>query len=263
MLQIERLQKVLDYINLRNKTNVAELCDKFGVSPVTIRRDIDYLANDGLVIKTHGGVLSTQNKLTYEVPYFKKSTVNLDKKEMIGAAAAKLISDNDVVIIDSGTTTLQVAKNIKSKNVTVITNDIFIATTVASMPSVELIVIGGRLEKGVYTLIGSNAVALIHKFHANKVFLGADALDINFGISNRTLAEVDVKLAMKNAADEVIVVTDSSKFNEKMFYSLLPLSDIDTLVTDYADQTLKDHLELIGKKLILVGAKSKKGSQGK
>jgi DeoR/GlpR family transcriptional regulator of sugar metabolism len=260
MLQIERIQKVLDYINVCNKTNVAELCREFNVSPVTIRRDLDYLANDGLIIKTHGGVLSTQNKLSYEVPYYKKSNYNLDQKELIGAAAAKLINDNDVVIIDAGTTTLQVAKHIKSKNVTVITNDLQIATQLASMPSLEVIVVGGRLEKGVYTLTGSNAVELIEKFHANKVFLGADALDIDFGISNRTLAEVDVKLAMTKAADEVIVVTDSSKFNIKSFYSLLPLSEIDTLVTDHVDQNLKDYLELNGKKMILVGAKAKKSS---
>lgn len=258
MLQIERIQKVLDFINLKNKTNVAELCKKFNVSPVTIRRDIDYLAKNGLVIKTHGGVLSIQNKLTYEVPYFKKSTVNLKKKEAIGVAAAKLINDNDVVIIDSGTTTLQVAKNVKSKNVTVITNDLAIANTIASIPSIELIVTGGKLEKGVYTLVGTNAVALINKCHANKVFLGVDALDIKFGISNRTLEEVDVKLAMVNAADEVIVVTDSSKFNQKMFYSLLSLNEIDILVTDYADQSLKDHLDINGKKLILADTKSKR-----
>lgn len=263
MLQIERIQKVLDYINSKNKTNVAELCEEFGVSPVTIRRDVDCLANDGLVIKTHGGVLSTQNKLSYEVPYSRKSNYNLDKKELIGAAAAKLINDNDVIIIDAGTTTLQVAKNIESKNVTVITNDLLIATQLAPMPSLEVIVVGGKLEKGVYTLTGSNAVELINRFHANKVFLGADALDIDFGISNRTLAEVDVKVAMKNAADEVIVVSDSSKFNTKSFYSLIPLNEIDTLVTDHVDQTLKEHLELMGKKLISVSSKSKKLDQNR
>lgn len=249
MLQYERIKKILEYINQNRKANVAELSEKFNVSPVTIRRDIDSLAERGLVIKKHGVVISAQSKLSYEIPYYKKSNVNKDKKKQIGKFAAQTINDNDIIILDAGTTTLEVAKNIKSKNITVITNDLIIATEIASKGSIELIVVGGILEKGVYTLTGSRAVDFLKKLHVNKVFLGADAVDIDFGISNRSISEVALKLAMNNVADENIVVADSSKFHKKLFHNIIDLKEVDTLITDEHDLKIEEYMQKFGHKV--------------
>lgn len=244
MFQIERIQKVLEYIiNNGGRANVNELAEKFHVSSVTIRKDINVLVTEGFAIKTHGGVISVQNKLSYEIPYENKHARNTEQKRIIGIEAAKLIKDNDIIILDAGTTTLQIVKFIRSKNVTVITNDLNIATEVANNPYLELMVVGGMLQKGVYTLLGGNCEEVYKKIHVNKTFIGVDAIDIKFGISNRSFSEISIKQAMKEAADEIIIVSDSSKFHKKLFYSLYPLSDIDVLITEKVDDKMAAYLK--------------------
>lgn len=251
MLQYERISRVLEYINEHTSATIDEMSKKFGVSPITIRRDIDSLAERKLVIKIHGGVMSTQTKLSYEIPYLSKKTVNLKQKMSIGRCAAEMIKDNNIVVIDAGTTTLEIAKHINAKNVTVITNDIKIANEIAERELIDLIVVGGTLEKGVYTLTGFNSIEFLQKFHVNKAFLGADAIDLDFGISNRTYSEVSLKHTMRDIADEKYVVADASKFHKKLFYSTFKLNEIDTIITDYADKETIDYMNKIGKNIII------------
>jgi DeoR/GlpR family transcriptional regulator of sugar metabolism len=243
MFQIERQDKILQYINKKKKANIKELSDVFEVSKVTIRRDLDELAGKGLIIKTHGGVMSIMNKLSFEIPYKSKSEVNSEQKKKIGIAAAELIEDGDIIILDSGSTTLEVAKNIKGKNITVLTNDLKVSMEVAQNPNAKLIVAGGSLNESVYTLTGSQTVETFKKVHVNKTFLGCDALDLAYGLTNRTMHEVDVKKSMIEAADEVILVTDSSKFGKRVFTFLCDTSEIDKLITDQIDDQLKTALE--------------------
>ncbi|MHB8062497.1 MAG: DeoR/GlpR family DNA-binding transcription regulator [Ruminiclostridium sp.] len=251
MFQIERQEKILHYVNKRKKANIAELVSEFGVSKVTIRRDIDELARKELVVKTHGGVISLRNKFSYEIPYASKSEVNSEAKRKIGIMAAKLIEDRDIIILDAGSTTLEVAKNIKSENVTVLTNDIKISMEVAHKHNINLIVVGGALNESVYTLTGNHTVDFFKKVHVNKTILGCDAIDLAFGISNRTMEEVDIKKAMIVAAEEVIMVTDSSKLNKKVFCFLCDTSEIDKLIIDQIDEADKILLEEKGVEVLI------------
>ncbi|RUS47087.1 DeoR/GlpR family DNA-binding transcription regulator [Cohnella sp. AR92] len=251
MFQIERQEKILQYINKKKKANVNELSDIFEVSKVTIRRDLDELSEKGLVVKTHGGVMSILNKFSYEIPSSSKQESNLEAKRRIGAEAAKLIEDGDIVIFDAGSTTLEVAKNIKNQEITVLTNDIKISMEMAHKRSIKLMVSGGILNESVYTLVGDQTVEFFEKVHVNKTFLGCDAIDLSFGISNRTMEEVETKRAMIEAAEEVIMVTDSSKLNKKVFCHLCEISEIDKLIINEIDDVYKRELEKKGVEVII------------
>jgi len=251
MFQIERQEQIFNYINKKRKASVKELSNYFNVSKVTIRRDLDELVEKGLAIKIHGGVLSIHNNLSYEIPYDKKFSVNADEKRKIGLTAANLVENGEVVIFDSGSTTFEVAANLNKKDITVITNDIKIAMEVAHKPNISLMVAGGSLEKSVYTLIGPETEEFLSKIHVNKTFLGADAISIEHGITNRTLFEVPVKKYMIKAADEVIVVADHSKLNKKVFYYLCNLDEIDKLIIDRIDEDMRKRLNEMGIEVIL------------
>lgn len=230
MFQEERIKEILNFIQKEKRASVNELGKKFSVSKVTIRRDLDILLAKDLIIKTHGGAILTEKKLSYEIPYRAKSAINKTEKQKIGRVAAKLIKNDDIVILDSGSTTLEIAKRINQKNVTVVTNDINIATVVANNLNIELIVVGGVLIKGVFTLVSNDAIEFFKKTYVNKTFLGCDAIDLDYGISNRVLNECKMKLAMINAAQEVIVVCDKSKFGKKVSYHLCDISKIDKVI---------------------------------
>ena len=236
MFQIERQDQILEYINKAQKANTNELAEYFNVSKVTIRRDIDTLASQGLVVKTHGGAISVTKSLHREIPYAYKAEHNQNAKKRIGVVAAECIEDGDIIILDSGSTTLEIAKNIIQKNITVVTDDIKIAMELSNKDNVTVIVSGGTLSDPVYTLTGNNVSEFFSRLHVNKTFLGCDAVDLEFGISNRTYGEVDIKSAMIRAADEVIMVTDNSKLNRKVFCQICDISVLDKLVINEIDE---------------------------
>ncbi|MDR2110147.1 MAG: DeoR/GlpR family DNA-binding transcription regulator [Spirochaetaceae bacterium] len=235
MFQIERQEKILRYINDAKKANTGQLAREFNVSKVTIRRDIDVLAQKGLLFKAHGGAVSSSSTFLHEIPYSDKAVVNSAAKKAIGLTAAKMIEDGDIIILDAGSTTLEIAKNIKKDNITVLTNDLKIAMELTNKPNIHVMVSGGNLTSSVYTLTGNISVDFFKKIHVNKTFLGCDAVDIEFGISNRTYEEIDIKLAMIKAADEVIMVTDNSKLGKKVFAYLCDVSAINKLVINKID----------------------------
>lgn len=235
MFQIERQEKILQYINESKKANTEQLADIFQVSKVTIRRDIDALAEKGLILKTHGGAVSLNGTLLHEIPYSSKATSNMAAKKAIGLAAASLIEDGDIIILDSGSTTLEIAKNIRQSDVTILTNDLKIAMELTHKNNIQVMVCGGNLNLSVYTLTGNMSINFFERLHVNKTFLSCDAMDIKFGISNRTYEEADIKTAMIHAADEVIMVADKSKLNKRVFCKLCDFSDINKLIIDSLD----------------------------
>ncbi len=248
----ERQEQIVDYINKVKKDSVKNLSKRFKVSEVTIRRDLEELTYKGLIIKTHGGALSINHNFSSEIPYAKKFGINVESKKEIGKAAAKLIEENDVVIFDAGSTTLEVATHLPNvKNVTAITNDIKIAMVLAPNPNISLIVTGGMLQKSVYTLVGPMTEDFLSTVHVNKTFLGADALSVDYGITNRTMQEIPIKKAMVEAAEEVIVVVDYSKLNKKVFAQICDLKKINKIVIDKIDSDTEKTLIKMGIQLII------------
>jgi DeoR family fructose operon transcriptional repressor len=253
MFQIERQEKILRFINESKKANTDELAAAFSVSKVTIRRDIDLLAGKGLLLKTHGGAVSVKGAFFREIPFSAKAGINSSAKKVIGIAAAQLIENGEIIILDSGSTTLEIAKNIYHTDVTVLTNDIKIAMELTEKPDVRVIVSGGSLDSTVFSLTGARSVNFFKGIHVNKAFLGCDAVDPEFGISDRTFESCDVKRAMIQAADEVIMVTDSSKLNKRVFTHICDVSIINKLIIDEIDDYSKKAYTEKGVEIIIAG----------
>lgn len=247
MFQIERINKELEYINLQGRASINELSALFSISKVTARADVNELVRKKLVTKTHGGVMSLAHRGSMEIPWEAKYKMHAEAKRKIGRKAAKFIEDNDVVILDAGSTTLEVVRYISAKNVTIITNDIYIGVEVAKAKNkMKLIVAGGELEDSVYTLIGENTVKFFSWIRADKVFLGCDAYDLDFGISNRTMREVSVKQAMMKAGGRVFALTDSAKLNKQVCYKICNPFDVKEFIVEKIDPNLQAMMEAGG-----------------
>lgn len=242
MNQNDRLEFILNYLDQYQRVRINQLSQQLGVSSVTIRNDLQMLARQGLIIKTHGGAMPAGEMLGTEIPYIRKSYHNVSQKKMIGMAAARLIVDNDVVILDSGSTTLEIAKHIRSSNVTIITNDIKIGMTLASKRNINLFVTGGELAQSLYTLLGEQCIQFLRSVNVNKAFLGCDAFDATEGISNRTLNEIYVKRAMIAASEKSYVVFDHSKLYKKVFGRLCGVEEVDWVITDELDEITRNAL---------------------
>lgn len=256
MFLFERQEKMLAYINEVNKVSVRELSELFNMSLVTIRSDINNLAKRGLLIRTHGGALSAQRGTNAEIPSKVRAIQNVAGKQIIAEAAAALIEDDDIIILDSGSTTYEIAQRITAQNVTVITNDLKIGTLLAERGDVSLILIGGVLLPQVYALIGSDATDFLKRVKAHKLFLGCDAIDITWGISNRTIQEVSIKQAMMEAARYVIAVADHSKFGKQVFARFCDVTDVDLLITDQMFPQQAEALRKMGLKVTVAAQTS-------
>jgi len=236
MLVEERRNYLLRELQARGYLEIKELVERLEVSGATIRRDLDSLAQDGLVERVRGGALPLARGTSLELPYELKRTQYVDEKRRIGRAAAALVEDGDTVILDAGSTTYQVALALMSKvRLTVVTNDLHIALKLAPNPFINLIVTGGITRGPVYTLLGPQAAAFLQTLHVDVTFLGADAILLHEGqITNVNLDEVPVKQAMIKAGRKVVVVTDSSKFTIVGFARVCDLEAIDIIFTDDA-----------------------------
>lgn len=254
MFQIERQQLLIEYIDKNKKASIEDLSKAFNVSKVTIRRDLIMLAEKKLILKTHGGAMSIGSAMSHEIPYAQKVDLHSSAKEKIGIAAASLIRDHDIIIIDTGSTTYEVADHITQENVTVLTNDLRIGMNIAEKGRSHLLVAGGILNNGVFTLVGENTINFFKGFRANKTYLGCDAFTIEYGITNRTIEEVSVKREMIRSSEEVILVTDYSKFGKQVFCHLCEISEINQIIIDKMDKPSKAKLESLGIKVTITGS---------
>jgi DeoR family transcriptional regulator, aga operon transcriptional repressor len=231
---VERRAKILQQLSANNQVFVSELSKEFAVSEVTIRNDLEQLENKKLLIRARGGAMAVTHVVSYDQHLGEKHKLNMSEKSLIGVAAAKLIKDSDTVIIDSGTTTLEVVKNLAPElnNVTIITNALNVANQLVSSQNINLIIPGGVLRKNSLSLIGPLAEKSFRNFFVDKVFLGVDGFDTMNGISTPNLEEAYLNQIMIDVAREVIIVTDSSKFLRKSLAFICKLDRIDTVITD-------------------------------
>lgn len=232
MFAAKRREELLDYITIHKNVSTKELSENFGISTVTVRSDLQKLEDDGHIKKVHGGAVFIEDKISKEIPSSKKEKINLEEKRIISELAQQYIEDGDVIILDAGTTTLEIAKRLKNNNLTIITNDVKIACTLASNTAVSLIVTGGQIRHDVFTLGGADTINFFDDLRVDKLFLGCDALDWSFGISNRILEEVAVKRAMIKASDKIFAVADHNKNNQRVFAKVCDFDEIDLLITD-------------------------------
>jgi DeoR family transcriptional regulator of aga operon len=227
LLVEERRQKVLDLLEKQGRVTVVELVKRFGVSAVTVRADLDALSRTGAMLRSHGGALKRSGA--------QQDVLHHGEKVRIGNAAAQLIRDHDIVMLDSGTTTAEVARHIKFlklKSLTVVTNALNIAMELANLPHVRVIMIGGILRQMSYSLVGPHAEQTLKGLNADKLFLAVDGLDPEIGLMTPDVLEAQLNAMMIKVSREVIVVADSSKFARRNLSVIATLDAVHKVITD-------------------------------
>jgi DeoR family transcriptional regulator of aga operon len=214
---------------------VAELSERFKTSLVTIRADLAALAADGALVRTRGGALPLRDE--EEVPLNVKQTLHQEQKQRIAAAAAAMIRDGETILLDSGTTTYALACEIRGlplAGINVITNALNIATVLAPVPHVNLIMPGGQLRQQSFSLSGPIAVNSLNGLHADRLFLGVDSLDPEIGLMTPYLQEAQFNAQMIRISRQVVAVADSSKLMRRNLSVIASVDQLHMLITDSA-----------------------------
>jgi DeoR family transcriptional regulator, aga operon transcriptional repressor len=212
---------------------VSEIADAFGISSATIRRDLVMLEKEGVCIRKRGGAVRTAHGVTMEIPYEIKRRQHNEEKNRIAQAALKFIENGDTILLDAGSTIYSLALLLHNRErLTVVTHDLNIAVKLATNPNIKLICTGGIARENVFTLEGSQVTDFIRNLKVDKAFLGADAIHPDGVVSNVNIEEVPIKQAMIQAAEDVFLLSDSSKFDITGFAKVCDLSDIDHLISD-------------------------------
>lgn len=255
-LSVERRAQIADLVAQNGAVYVNELSRLFGVSEVTIRNDLDHMAKQGIVVRDRGGAIAN-TKTNLATVFEQRAKLNLGAKQRIGRAAAQLVHSGETIIMDAGTTLMEMAKNIENvAPLTVVTNALNVATQVGIMPNVNVILVGGSLSPETISTCGTIAERDLSDLLAQKVFLGTHALDPQEGAVDVAIELAGVKRAMIRAARQVIMLADSSKWGRSgndAFAKVTPFKDIDILIsdTDLSDAA-RSTLERCGVEVILV-----------
>ena len=232
MLPRERQFRILELVNQRLSCSVNELSEELSVSVDTIRRDLKQLESKQMIQRTHGGAMRRPGVLL-DPTVDQRTNIMLDEKRAIGAKAASLVADNEAIFIDAGTTTWQMAKQLTANDVIVITNAVNILQTVIANPRIDTIIVtGGQFRQGIYSLVGPETEEQLQRYRVDKLFLGvSESLSTSALRPNRI--EAQVKMKMIEAARQVILLVDHSKFDKVSLVSIAPVSRVDLIITDW------------------------------
>ena len=232
MLNEERRRSILEVLNHDGRVLVGALAKRFRTSQVTIRKDLDILQSRGRIHRTHGGALPSRQSVLEDPTLREKEKLHRKEKLQIAAAAARMVREGQVVILDSGTTTTAIARALREfENLTIITNAVNIAAELSSS-SLEVILTGGTLRKNSFSLVGPIAEETLRRLNADILFLGVDGFDVHYGLSTPNLLEAKVNRAMMEVARIAVAVCDSSKFGRRSLSSIAPPSALHHLITD-------------------------------
>lgn len=232
MLPNQRRDKILELIQEDGHAKVMDLSRIFKVTEVTIRQDLERLEKEGFIVREHGGaylknVNSNVRNLTLQ------NQDNLEEKMMIARKAVEYINDGDTIILDSGSTTTEIAKLLTGyNNLTVITNALNIAFILGAELGINVVVTGGEFKAPTLSLTGQKAADFFQNLHVDKLFLATAGIALKTGLTYPGISDICVKRAMVESADEIYLVADSSKIGKSAFASLGALSLIHYLITD-------------------------------
>lgn len=230
MFAEERKRNIARMLMEKSSLKVTELAEIFEVSESTIRRDLQEMEGDSLLKRTHGGAVVLQRR-GFEPSFKEKKEEYSGDKEKIGEIASKLIEDGDTIILDSGTTTLEIAKRIRDKKITVITNSMDIAEELHDIDNIELILTGGSVRGNTRAMVGHMAEDTLKNFKADMAFIGTNGISVEDGVTTPNHIEAMIKKQMINSANKVYVVCDATKFNQVSFAVIYPLRGISAVIT--------------------------------
>ena len=252
MMGEERRAQILQIVRSEGRVKVIELANLFNTSEVTIRIDLNELHQRGLVLRSHGGAVLPDTILR-ESPVYERAKAHSEEKRRIGKMAATLIQDGETIILDSGTTTLEIARQIKKKQgLQIITNGVNIAAELLDARGAQIFILGGSVVKEAASITGRFTEEMMDQFSADKMFLSGAGCDPEFGVSGAHVEETMVNRAMMRISREIILVADASKFSKRGMSRIAPFSEIDTVISDTSlREEIQEKLRSMGCNLIL------------
>jgi DeoR family transcriptional regulator of aga operon len=230
--RVERLDRILRMLEESKQLRVDFICQELKVSPATVRRDLEYLDQQGSLQRVHGGAVAL-HKSPPESPVFQRMNIESESKRRIGVAAAALIKPGETLFLGSGTTVVQVARNIKNiDDLTVITNSLLVTSELMDCMNINLVALGGIVRRSEYSSIGNITEAALSGLFADKVIIGIHGIDINQGLTNHYLPETMTDRKIIHMGKQLIIVADHTKCGVISTSQVAPITTINTLVTD-------------------------------
>jgi DeoR/GlpR family transcriptional regulator of sugar metabolism len=235
MLRADRRHEAYEYIRGKGSASVAELAESLRVSVQTVRRDLDSLHEEGLVVRVHGGAVVTGDGGIIEQASLERANDYLGEKRRIGEAAGRLVEPGSTIYLSGGTTTERVVPHLEANaRITVVTNALNIAQVLSHRPDIETIVLGGYLRHSELTLLGPMAEHAIHEFRIDHALYGCFGIDPEEGLSGASVVETAMDRTVLASVERVTILADHSKFSQRGPVRLAEVSRLSTLVTDRA-----------------------------
>lgn len=251
----ERREQIIQRLRQQGSVQVNDLATTFCVSTVTIRNDLAFLEKQGIAVRAYGGALICDSHTPSTEPSVEdKSSLNIALKRSIARVAAEMILPGHRVILDSGTTTFEIARLMRQHNdVIAMTNGMNVANALLEAEGVELLMTGGHLRRQSQSFYGDQAEQSLQNYHFDMLFLGVDAIDLERGVSTHNEDEARLNRKMCEVAERIIVVTDSSKFNRSSLHKIIDTPRIHTIIVDEGipDESLEG-LRKLGVEVVLV-----------
>jgi len=239
----ERKLQIIDYLSLHRKATVQQLCDHFSVSSATVRNDLRDLDLRGKITRTHGGAMMRE-QAGFEPDMAARESEHVPEKKRIALAALSLIDDGDTIALDTGSTTLELARELCGRKLlTVVTNDMKIALTLEECEGISVVVMGGTLRRHFHSTVGDAGRAMIARLRVDKAFMGANSFSITDGASTPDLHTAETKRAMIGIAARVILLCGGEKLGRRSFATFATTEEIDVIVTDRIDDQLRQEIE--------------------
>ena len=244
----ERRRQISSMLKSRGSVQVVALSGLFGVSMQTIRKDLHYLQEHGVAARAYGGAIAANVvNVNAEPPIESKRVSHPEEKRRIGALAAAMVEPGDSIMLDSGTTALEVARALPDhEGVTVVTNDFNVLAALTQKHNIKVLMLGGELRRRNMAFYGAQTLAALDDLLLDKLFLGVDGFDVDRGVTTHHEPEALLNRKMVEAARQVIAITDSSKFGKVCLHRIIDIAEIDDLVTDaeapeHIAQAARDH----------------------
>lgn len=237
----ERKSVILSLIEQQTRVDVQELCEKFKVSESTVRRDLREMEEAGTIKRTHGGAISVKT-VNFEPSFMEKEISRQAEKKAIARKALQWIREGDTVLLDAGTTTFYLLKELTAfAKLTVVTNSLILPTDMNIHPGIDIMMLGGMVRPGILSLVGPFAEKCLDLINVDKAFIATNGIDLKEGLTTPNLLEADIKHKMIQRADQVFLLSDSSKFKQVSFTKFADLQEIDICITDVG--ITKDYIE--------------------
>jgi len=228
----DRQLQIVDLVGRHQRISVDDICTTFNVSMATARRDLDALASEGKIQRVHGGAIPVSH-VQSEAPILLRQREQADEKIRIGQAAAELALEGETIFLGSGTTVLEMARNLRRRrNLTIITNSLPVVNTLAGLEGITVICLGGMLRDSELSFIGHLTELALGEVRADKVFIGTRAISLEYGLTHEYLPETMTDRAILKVGKQIIVLADHTKFCHTETVLLAALERIHTIVTD-------------------------------